>query len=162
PAVPSTTPMRDMTGYTEIVPATATVTGDIVPLPLASEATIAASSLVPDSLRAHLTIEIINNGKTQIGVRYSLPDLAGTRITVMYLPVALQLLARYGTVFVIPGRYQMLPVLYVGGTEVARGAAADAGSQQTRRLVYTLPSQQPIVAENQLQVGDTIGVAIDF
>lgn len=165
PQVPPATTVRDLTGYTEIVSATPAVTSDILPLPLAQGATISASSLVPDSLRAHLKIEVLVFSRTQLAYETSLPDLAGKRITIMYVPAAAAdraLVAQYGTIFAVPGHFQMLPVLYVGGVERARGMPADTGDAQTRRVTYTLPTQQPMVSENQMQVGDTLGLAIDF
>jgi len=166
-ATPSGIDPRMVFGYTEIVPQLHSLLTEILPLPVASQPGLAVSSLVPNALRAYLTVQIRPlTSLTGATLRASLPELAGKRITVF--PVAATaadeaiIHTHGGTLLTTPENVKLSSVIYLDGVEVARGPAAAMNAPGLRTLTYEQPLRSAVTAENQMHTADTLSVAIDY
>lgn len=153
---------REVFGYTEVAaePAAGTAL-----LPVVSN--LSYFSSVPDELRHFVTFEVRDEtGRvTAASFRASLVRTANRRITISYLAATAAdqtIIESYGGALMqTPPIVNVVPVVRLGGDEVARGTPVRLGTAQTRRFTFSFGNRSTTTS-NTMAAGDTIALGIDY
>jgi hypothetical protein len=157
----------DLLGGAYIITQTLTSLPESFPLTVLPDTPLTEYSALPEAFRAYLTVEILDSSDDmELSHRASLPSLANQRITIAYEAATAEdqsvIDDNGGTLLTTPPVIDLVPVLRIGGTEVARGSPARMGQFQTRRLTFTFPNGQTDSVENRVSVGDTVAIGLGY
>ncbi|MBI5634423.1 MAG: C40 family peptidase [Nitrospirae bacterium] len=96
----------------------------------------------------------------------TLPELAGKRLTVSYIPANPTdeaLVGRYGGLLNVPPYLiSVKPVIKVDGNTVAFGSAVGLGAEQIFDIAFNLPNKKVDIVTNKIMAGDYSAVAIQY
>lgn len=157
----------DLVGGGYIITQTVTALPTSLPTLVLPSEPISAYSEVPATLRDYVTVELYDAfGSRDLSYRTSFPSLANRRVTVSYeaaTPADQSVINSYGgSLLTTPPVVDLVPVLRVSGTEVARGSAASMGDRQTRSLTFTDANGQSGTVQNSISVGETFAVGLAY
>ena len=123
-------------------------------------------SAIPDSLRHKVNFVIDGTAASGVSLSYttSLPETAGNRITLSYVPATSadeSLLARYGALLDVPPYLiNVKPLLKVNGVTAATGNPVGLGQEQTFDMTFTIPNIGAEFITNTVTAGDYSAIAI--
>ncbi len=120
---------------------------NILPVSLPNKVVVTGNkfSEIPDSLRHKITISIKDPyGFTQtLTYTASLPQIAGKRLTLAYMPATqadARILETYGYYKVKPYLVTLKPVLYIDGSPVTSGSSIGMGEIQDLTVTFARPN----------------------
>ncbi len=123
-------------------------------------------STIPDSLRHKVNFVIDGTAASDASLSYatSLPETAGERITLSYVPATSaddSLVAQYGTLLNVPPYLiTVKPVLKIAGFTVATGQPVDLGQVQTLNMTFNIPNLGTELVSNTVTAGDYSAIAV--
>ncbi|ACM19173.1 transglutaminase/protease-like domain protein [Geotalea daltonii FRC-32] len=102
-------------------------------------------SVMPDSFRHKLSFNVTTSGldETPIALTMSLPELAGKRISLNYLPAAeedAEVIAHYGYYSAPPYLVNLKPVILINGIPVWSAKSVPMAASQFLRLTFSSPN----------------------
>jgi len=122
----------------------------------------------PDNLRHRISFSLENPLAFETILSYSitLPEIAGKRITLSYVPAASvdeSLVTQYGGLLKVPPYLlNVKPVIKANGTIVATGSPVGLGYEQTFNMSFRLPNKGTDVVTNKITAGDYSAIAIQY
>jgi transglutaminase-like putative cysteine protease len=157
----------DLLGGAYIITETFTALPTSFPLAVLPDPPVTDYSVLPENHRAYLTVEVLDStDNVEVSYRASVPSLSNRRITVAYeaaTPDDQAAIDRNGgTLLTTPPVIDLVPVVRIGGNEVARGDPVRLGTVQTRRLTLTFAKGATDILENSISAGDTFAVGIGY
>jgi len=162
-------------GYHEIIPEKLSVLPDSLPCRVVEEKK-GEFSEVPDELRHKIKFEVYQVSSSLLGslpasspdfsVTISMPELAGKRITLSYIPATQDdaaIIEEYGGITNVPAYLvEMKPVLRVEGEEVAVGSPVTLGETQQFVMEFITPGGERGRVVNDVTVGAYHAIALDM
>jgi hypothetical protein len=151
--------LNDLLGYREIIPEELGILPASLPYKVIEQ--VGQYSEVPDDMRHKIKFEIYGNSTT-----LSMPELAGRRITLSYVPATendAALIESYGGITNVPAYIvEMRPVLRVEGEAVAIGSADTLGETQQFVMEFQAPGGVRDRVANDVTVGAYYAVGLDL
>jgi len=166
--------LNELLGYREIIPEKLGVLPNSLPYRVVEKK--AEFSEVPDELRHKIKFEIYQVSSSLLGsipasspdfsVTISMPELAGKRITLSYIPATQDdaaIIEEYGGITNVPAYLvEMKPVLRVEGEAIAVGNPVTLGENQQFVMEFISPGGGVDRVSNDVTVGAYYGVALDL
>ena len=128
----------------------------------------ASYKTLPSSLRHYLSFDVTKDIfdseiGTPINITKSLPELAGKKITLSYLPASIsdaQAISSYGYYEVPPYLVRLTPVLYIDDQKVAEGSSIGMGYDESLAITFFPPNMQSDTVEHTLTASSYIAIGI--
>lgn len=121
---------------------------------------------IPANFQARLTFELFTSSRRDISYSATLSSLANQRITLSYEAASASDQATIdlynGVLIKTPPVVNIIPVLRVGGAEVARGLPVRLGSPQTRSMTQAPAGLTSYTSQNTVRAGETLAIGIDY
>ncbi len=157
----------DLLGGAYIITETITTLPISLPLTVLPSEPITRYSEVPNTLRDKITIALLTEfGSPIFSYQASFPSLANKRVTVSYeaaTPADQAIIdSNGGTLLTTPPIVDLVPVLRINGSEVARGSAVRMGTRQTRSLTFTDANARSDTVQNVVSAGETFAVGLAY
>lgn len=129
----------------------------------------AVYSGIPDSLRHTITFSINDENvyydSQPLIKTKSLPELAGKRITLNYLPASdidAQVLASYGYYSTPPYLVNLKPVLFIEGVQAAFGGSIGMGTAQSLKITFNIPGRANEIISHPLNASAMASIGLDI
>jgi len=125
-------------------------------------------SSLSDTFRHKISITISEEFPIGAGLSYAatLPELAGKRVTISYIPATPTdeaLVARYGNLLSVPPYLiNVKPVIMVNGNVTVIGGAVGLGAEQLFDIAFSVPNKKTDIVTNKIIAGDYSAVAIQY
>jgi len=125
-------------------------------------------SSVPDTFRHSITLTIEDSFLHEMNLTHSvtLPEVAGKRITLSYVPETSAdeaLVAQYGGLLKVPPcLLKVKPVIKADGIVLVTGIAMGLGDEQVFRIFFRIPNKSTDVVTNIVTAGDYSALAIQY
>ncbi|CAG0931398.1 hypothetical protein TFLX_02136 [Thermoflexales bacterium] len=157
----------DLLGGAYIVTETISTLPLTLPLTILTGEPITRYGEVPSALRDKLTVSWQTEfGSPLFSYQASFPALANKRVTVSYVAATPSdqaiIDSNGGTLLTTPPIVNLVPVLQLNGTEVARGSAVLMGTRQTRSLTFTDANGRSNTVQNSVSAGDTVAIGLAY
>ena len=123
---------------------------------------------IPDTARHKISFAIKDNLTGETGLSYSttLPEIAGKRVTLSYIPASPDdeaLVTQYGGLLEVPAYLlQVKPVVKIEGAAVSTGQTVGLGYAQTFSMNFIIPNKGTDEVRNQVTAGDYSAIAIRY
>jgi len=123
---------------------------------------------IPDTARHKISFAIKDNltGETGLSHSTTLPEVAGKRITLSYIPASSSdeaLVTQYGGLLEVPAYLlQVKPVVKIEGAAVSTGQTVGLGYAQTFSMSFIIPNKGTDEVRNQVTAGDYSAIAIRY
>lgn len=157
----------DLLGGAYIVAEAVTALPTELPTLVLADEPVSEYSQVPAARRNYVTVQLYDEyGGLDLSYKASYPSLANRRVTISYQAATAAdqaVIDSYGgALLTTPPVVDLVPVLRINGTEVARGSAAPMGEQQTRSLTFTDANGRNSTVQNGIAVGETFAVGLAY
>ncbi len=166
--------LNELLGYREIIPERLGVLPNSLPYRVIEKK--AEFSELPDELRHKIKFEVYQVSSSLLGslpasspdfsVTLSMPELAGKRITLSYIPATQDdaaIIEEYGGITNVPAYLvEMTPVLRVEGEAVAIGNPVTIGETQQFVMEFMAPGGERDRVVNDVTVGAYYAVGLDL
>ncbi len=125
-------------------------------------------SAIPNNLRPSISFTIENPLTYEIDLSYNitLPEIAGKRITLSYIPATSAdevIIAKYGGLLNVPPYLLNLkPVVKANGITVATGVPIGLGYEQIFNMSFRIPNKGMDIVTNRITAGDYSAIAIQY
>ncbi len=123
---------------------------------------------IPDNLRHKITFSINTDNiysDTQPLIKTKgLPELAGKRVTINYLPASdmdAEVLAKYGYYSAPPYLVNLKPVLFIEGVQEAAGGSIGMGTVQSLQISFTSPGKSSDSVSHPLNASAMVSIGLD-
>ncbi len=125
-------------------------------------------STIPENIRHKISFSIENILTYEIDLSYTvtLPEIAGKRITLSYIPATATdeaLVVKYsGLLNVPPYLLNVKPVIKTNGVAVATGNPVGLGYEQIFNMSFRMPNKKMDAVTNKVTAGDYSAIAIQY
>lgn len=123
---------------------------------------------LPDNLRHKITFSL-NAGDTfetlPTNLTRSLPELAGKRISLNYLPATekdAEVIAMYGYYSSPPYLVKLKPVIFIEGVQAWTGSIVDMGVYQSLEVAFNSPNMSDDVVSHPLVASALVSIGLDM
>ncbi|MEW6714862.1 MAG: transglutaminase domain-containing protein [Nitrospirota bacterium] len=128
----------------------------------------ATYSSIPDNQRHRISFSIKNalTYETVLSYSVTLPEIAGKRITLSYIPATSTdetLVVKYGTLLNVPPYLiKVKPVIKANGVIIATGSSDGLGYNQMYYMTFKMPNKKTDTVTNTVTAGDYSAIAIQY